>query len=87
MVWKLDEEILQAELAQNIRHKYGLVFEPAAGRDVLADILRDLGVCGDLDPRDQVSNGLRNYAETVLRAKVGKRRYLAAVGVLLPDDE
>lgn len=79
----LYQELVQQEQTESLNVKYRSVFGSASGVDVLADILADLGVMQDLDPRDPVSNALRNYAETVLLNKVGKTKFMAAIGCIL----
>lgn len=89
MSWKglhvLRKELEEAEQQNSIYRKYRAVFGSEIGRVVLSDILRDLGVFGNLDPRDPVSNALRNYAETSLLAKAGGLNYKAAVKIMLED--
>lgn len=65
--------------------RYRLLFEGFTGRSVLADILRDMGVGQDIDPRDPAANSLRNYAETALASKVGTENYTAALKIVLAD--
>ncbi len=80
---RLKAEIFGEEKKDDIGRKYEALFSGPIGQAVLADILQDLGVCIDLDPADPVSNGLRNYAETSLRRKVGNLNYTEALRILL----
>lgn len=81
----LYRELVEQEQRDSMLIHYRSVFGTESGIIVLADILKDLGVMQDLDPRDSVSNALRNYAENVLITKTGKTKFMAALGILLED--
>jgi len=89
MSWKglhvMYQELTEKEKDDSLMVKYRSVFGSTAGIEVLADILKDMGVMHDLDPRDAVSNALRNYAENILLNKVGKTKYMAAISAMLED--
>lgn len=89
MAWKglhvMYQELSQKEKDDSLLVKYRSVFGSPAGIEVLADILKDMGVMQDLDPRDPVSNALRNYAENVLLMKVGKTKFTAALSAMLEN--
>lgn len=82
----LYQEVADKEAQTSITTKYHVVFSTEIGRVVLADILKHLGVMEDLDPRDPVSNALRNYAETALYRRVGRINYTAALDLLMEGD-
>lgn len=79
-------ELKEVEDNDSLLVKYRSVFGTDSGIEVLADILKDMGVMQDLDPRDPVSNALRNYAENVLLMKIGKTKFTAAIGKMLEDE-
>jgi len=91
MTWKglhvMRQELEGASRDKDLFARYQLVFESDPGRLVLADILKDLGVCQDIDPRDLCANALRNYAETFLLSKVGVRNYMAALDRMLRNGD
>lgn len=89
MTWR-GLHVMRRELEQESRDaqllaRYHMIFDSDAGRIVLADILKDLGACQDIDPRDPAANALRNFAETALREKVGALNYMAALGLIIGD--
>lgn len=81
----LYQELQDREQDEHLTSKYRSVFGTESGIEVLADILRDLGVMQNLDPHNPVPNALRNYAENILLAKVGKTKFMAALGYLFEN--